>query len=191
MKISSLFFALCFIAVSAQAQQADQNNTQKVQMECRELSSTEPVVRPDESLVNGMACRVVKSNPPVAQAAVTNPPAVPAAAPAIADPAQPGIPAKSVPAVTQSSSQQPARDCVILKRMGPADEITSHMYSFGIRGKQFQYVEGQMPDGVKFHGRLTDNDVRKLQSHGARVVIMEPKYNADDLKEAKKSCSES
>jgi hypothetical protein len=27
--------------------------------------------------------------------------------------------------------------CVILKRMGPADQVTSHLYSFGIRGKQF------------------------------------------------------
>ena len=32
--------------------------------------------------------------------------------------------------------------CVILKRMGPADQITSHLYAFGLRGKQFQYVEG-------------------------------------------------
>jgi hypothetical protein len=46
--------------------------------------------------------------------------------------------------------------CVILKRMGPADEVTSHLYSFGIRGKQFQYVEGDFPRGLKFHGRLTN-----------------------------------
>ena len=26
--------------------------------------------------------------------------------------------------------------CMILKRMGPADEVTSHLYSFGFRGKQ-------------------------------------------------------
>ena len=31
--------------------------------------------------------------------------------------------------------------CVILKRMGPADEVTSHLYSFGIRGKQFQAAD--------------------------------------------------
>jgi hypothetical protein len=78
--------------------------------------------------------------------------------------------------------------CAILKRMGPADQITSHMYSFGIRGKQFQYVEGAMPKGVSFHGRLTDHDVRKIQDHGGHVVIMEPKYSADDLREAKESC---
>jgi len=57
---------------------------------------------------------------------------------------------------------KPAVPCVILKRMGPADEITSHLYSFGIRGKQFQYVEGNLPKGTSFHGRLTDHDARKI-----------------------------
>ena len=91
---------------------------------------------------------------------------------------------------TKETSAHPARNgtCVILKRMGPAYQITSHMYSFGVRGKQFQYVEGEMPAGTKFHGRLTDHDVRGIQDHGGRVVIMEPKYSADDLREAKESC---
>src|SRR5882762_6167681 len=66
---------------------------------------------------------------------------------------------------------KPAAPCVILKRMGPADEITSHLYSFGIRGKQFQYVEGKLPEGFPFHGRLTDHDVRNLQGRGAEVVV--------------------
>jgi hypothetical protein len=78
--------------------------------------------------------------------------------------------------------------CVILKRMGPADQITSHMYSFGIRGKQFQYVEGKFPEGFPFHGRLTDHDVRNLQGRGAEVLIMEPHYVAQDLKDARGEC---
>ena len=45
-------------------------------------------------------------------------------------------------AIALLSASLSAQDCLILKRMGPADQITSHMYSFGIRGKQFQYVEG-------------------------------------------------
>ena len=91
---------------------------------------------------------------------------------------------------TKETSAHPASNgpCVILKRMGPADQITSHMYSFGVRGKQFQYVEGELPAGSKFHGRLTDHDVRGIQDRGGRVVIMEPKYSADDLREAKESC---
>jgi PEGA domain len=78
--------------------------------------------------------------------------------------------------------------CVILKRMGPADEVTSHLYSFGIRGKQFQYIEGKLPEGFPFHGRLTDHDVRNLQARGAEVVVVEPHYTAEDLKQARADC---
>jgi hypothetical protein len=78
--------------------------------------------------------------------------------------------------------------CVILKRMGPADEVTSHLYSFGIRGKQFQYIEGKLPDGFPFHGRLTDHDVRNLQARGAEVLVMESHYTAEDLKQARADC---
>lgn len=78
--------------------------------------------------------------------------------------------------------------CVILKRMGPADQVTSHFYSFGIRGKQFQYVEGKLPDGFPFHGRLTDHDVRNLQSRGTEVLVLEPHYTTDDLKQARADC---
>lgn len=80
--------------------------------------------------------------------------------------------------------------CVILKRMGPADEVTSHLYSFGIRGKQFQFVEGKLPEGSSFHGRLTDHDVRNLQKRGAEVLILEAHYTAEDLKQARGQCEE-
>jgi hypothetical protein len=55
--------------------------------------------------------------------------------------------------------------------MGPTDEITSHLYSFGIRGKQF--VEGELPAGINSHGRLTDHDVRSIEKKGGKVVIVE------------------
>jgi PEGA domain/PDZ domain len=72
--------------------------------------------------------------------------------------------------------------------MGPADEVTSHLYSFGIRGKQFQYVEGKLPEGFPFHGRLTDHDVRNLQARGAEVLVLESHYTAEDLKQAREDC---
>jgi PEGA domain/PDZ domain len=72
--------------------------------------------------------------------------------------------------------------------MGPADEVTSHLYSFGIRGKQFQYIEGKLPEGFPFHGRLTDHDVRNLQARGAEVLVLESHYTADDLKQARDDC---
>lgn len=78
--------------------------------------------------------------------------------------------------------------CVILKRMGPADQVTSRLYSFGIRGKQFQYVEGKLPEGFPFHGRLTDHDVRNLQGRGAEVIVVNQNYTSDDLKQARADC---
>jgi hypothetical protein len=115
---------------------------------------------------------------------------------AAASPAIPDIPAANVSDTPPSHSirakgiQQTdvGSTCVILKRMGPADQITSHLYAFGVRGKQFQYVEGNLPNGVTFHGRLTDHDVRIIQDHGGRVQMLEPKYSVADLEEARKGC---
>ena len=78
--------------------------------------------------------------------------------------------------------------CVLLKRMGPADEVTSRLYSFGIRGKQFQYIEGKLPEGFPFHGRLTDHDVRNLQGRGAEVIVLEPHYTSEQLMRARADC---
>ncbi|MGA3328388.1 MAG: tetratricopeptide repeat protein [Terriglobia bacterium] len=100
----------------------------------------------------------------------------------------PGTPPTGTP-TTATTTAGPV-SCVILKRMGPADEVTSHLYSFGIRGKQFQYVEGTFPPGAKWHGRLTDNDVRGIQEKGGKFVILEPKYTDADLDAARKSCKQ-
>jgi hypothetical protein len=89
----------------------------------------------------------------------------------------------------QKGSTKPSGVCVILKRMGPADEITSHEFAFGMRGKQYQYVEGDFPKGVKFHGRLTDNDVRQIMDKGGKIQLLEPKYSPDDLASARRSCA--
>lgn len=97
--------------------------------------------------------------------------------------------AQSGAVIPQSGAGHAAEaSCVILKRMGPADEVTSHLYSFGIRGKQFQYIEGKLPEGFPFHGRLTDHDVRNLQARGAEVIVVESHYTAEDLKQARQQC---
>ena len=93
----------------------------------------------------------------------------------------------SVPSLAQDSGQ---KSCLIVKRMGPADEVTSHLYSFGIRGKQFQFVEGDFPKGMKFHGRLTDHDVRDIMDKGGKVSVLEQNYKREDLEDARKSCHE-
>ena len=82
----------------------------------------------------------------------------------------------------------PQASCVILKRMGPADQVTSHLYSFGIRGKQFQYIEGKLPEGFPFHGRLTDHDVRNMQGRGAEVIVLNQNYTSDELRQARADC---
>jgi len=114
---------------------------------------------------------------------------------AAATPATPDGPAIASPHSATNSTPETriqkigtGSTCVILKRMGPADQITSHLYAFGLRGKQFQYVEGDLPKGVKFHGRLTDHDVRAVQDHAGKVLILEPKYSVADLEEARKGC---
>jgi len=188
MKFYIVAFAFLFFGEMASAQQGT-----TFQMQCHDLASTGNVVAPDETLVNGMACRAVK------QAAVPNQVAPPPTVVASGQSGNSGsnaVPAPPLATAATSNAMkdvvQPSvhRQCLILKRMGPADEITSHMYSFGIRGKQFQYVEGDFPAGAKFHGRLTDNDVRNIQKHGGKVVMMEPRYSADDLREAKLSCKD-
>jgi hypothetical protein len=133
--------------------------------------------------VGNQACKIVTAN--------GNPTQKPLNAQASASvAASTGAPVNAAPASRSTANDKKSGYCVVLKRMGPADEVTSRMYSFGIRGKQFQYIEGDLPPGVKFHGRLTDNDVRQIQSKGGHVVIMEPKYTQNDLKEAKESCKD-
>jgi hypothetical protein len=181
--------AVIVFVCSANAAFAQQQGA-TVQMQCRDLASNGNFLGPDEVLINGMACH------PLKQAAVSKQIAAAATSPVSGPSANTASTAtpQAVVATGEAKKEvvQPTvnRQCLILKRMGPADQITSHMYSFGVRGKQFQYVEGDFPTGSKFHGRLTDHDVRGIQSHGGRVVIMEPKYSADDLREAKQSCKE-
>ncbi|MGH9684770.1 MAG: hypothetical protein ACRD4S_14305 [Candidatus Acidiferrales bacterium] len=172
------------LALPLLAQQSSPvSQPQTIQMECRDLTATGNYIGPDETLINGRACRQVHAATQVAQSTSKLNPQAPAGT-------MTGNAQSSADAAQPERTLAPIVRCVILKRMGPADEVTSHMYSFGIRGKQFQYVEGELPAGVKFHGRLTDNDVRNIQSKGGHVVIMEPKYTATDLREAKQGCKE-
>lgn len=116
------------------------------------------------------------------------PEAAPQASPALT--ATPNLAQGQKPTTEGSvTSARPADPCVILKRMGPADEITSHLYSFGIRGKQFQYVEGNLPQGISFHGRLTDHDARKILDKAGKIQILEPKYTPADLDAARRQCT--
>lgn len=78
--------------------------------------------------------------------------------------------------------------CVILTRIGRVGRVTNHLYSFGIREKQFRYIEGKLPEGFSFHGKMTDHDVSNLQTHGAEVIVLKSHYTSEDLKEARADC---
>lgn len=78
--------------------------------------------------------------------------------------------------------------CVILKRMGLVDRSKSRLYSLGISGKEFRYVEGKLPEGFPRHRKMTDHDVSNLQAQGAHVVVLESHYTSEDLKEARAGC---
>jgi len=78
--------------------------------------------------------------------------------------------------------------CVILKRIGRAGRVKSRLYSLGILGKQFRYIEGKLPEGFSFHAKMTDHDVRNLQAQGAEVIVLESHYTSEDLKGARADC---
>lgn len=78
--------------------------------------------------------------------------------------------------------------CVILKRMGRIDRTKSRLYSFGISGKRFRYVEGKLPEGFSPQRKMTDHDVRNLQARGAQVLVVDSHYTPEDLKDARANC---
>ena len=78
--------------------------------------------------------------------------------------------------------------CVILQRMGRVDRTKTRLYSLGLRGKQFRYVEGKLPEGFSSHGKMTDHDVRNLQGRGVEVMVLESHYTSQDLQEARARC---
>ena len=97
--------------------------------------------------------------------------------------------AQSGAAIPQADAGRSAQvSCVILKRIGRVGRVTSQLYSFGIHGKQFRYIEGKLPEGFSFHGKMTDHDVGNLQTHGAEVIVLESHYTSEDLKEARADC---
>lgn len=79
-------------------------------------------------------------------------------------------------------------NCVILERMGTVGQLESRMLSLGVRGSEFQFIEGRLPQGVSFHNKLTEHDVRNLQANGADVVILDADYMPDSLMSAREGC---
>ena len=78
--------------------------------------------------------------------------------------------------------------CLILKRLGHAEQIASRLYTFDVHGKQFEYVEGKWPEGFPIHGKLTDHDVSILQGLGTEVFVLDSNFTSGELKQARTNC---
>lgn len=98
--------------------------------------------------------------------------------------------AQSGPVVPQTDrGHAPQTGCVILELMGRGDRTKSRLYSLGISGKHFRYIEGKLPEGFSSHDKMTDHDVRNLQARGAQVLVLDSHYTSEDLKEARANCA--
>jgi hypothetical protein len=94
----------------------------------------------------------------------------------------------ATPVQSRDAAQAGQSNCVILERMGTVSQVTSRVLSFGVRGSEFQYIEGKLPEGVTFHNKLTEHDVRNLQATGASVTILDSDYMPDALMSAREGC---
>jgi hypothetical protein len=92
------------------------------------------------------------------------------------------------PVIPQTVGHADQATCLILERMGAVDQVASRVLSFGIHGKQFQYIEGKLPEGFLFHDKLTEHDVRNLQAHGSEVIVLNSDYMPDELQQARAEC---
>jgi hypothetical protein len=67
-------------------------------------------------------------------------------------------------------------------------QAASQVLSLGIRGKQFHYVEGRLPEGFSFQDKLSGRDVRDLQGRGSEIIILNSDYLPDELEQARAEC---
>ena len=94
---------------------------------------------------------------------------------------------QGVPMSTRGGTGHPAT-CLIVERVGTFDRVTSRMLALGTHGKQFQFVEGNLPEGFAFHDRFTDRDISDLEARGSDVVILNSDFMPDDLQQARDYC---
>jgi hypothetical protein len=72
--------------------------------------------------------------------------------------------------------------------VGVVGKVISRVLSFGIHGKQFQYVEGKLPGGISFRDKLTERDISELQTRGSEIVIVSSDLMPDELQQARNYC---
>lgn len=73
--------------------------------------------------------------------------------------------------------------CLIVKHASAARQAF-------VSGANWQYVDGDFPQGMKWKSNITDRNIRKIKELGGKVVIVNQNYSAADLEAAKKQCAE-
>src|SRR5712691_5466128 len=81
------------------------------------------------------------------------------------------------------SHQAVTTTCLIVKHATTAHQVF-------VSGANWQYVAGDFPKGMKWKSNITDQNVRKIKELGGRVVVVPSAYSAEDLAEARKTCSD-
>ena len=81
-------------------------------------------------------------------------------------------------AVTQDSR---FATCLIVKHSSTAHQLF-------VNASNWQYVAGDFPKGMKWKSNMTDRNIRKVQENGGQVVVVQPNYTTQELKQAQASC---
>lgn len=75
-----------------------------------------------------------------------------------------------------------AETCLIIKHAS----VSRQMW---VSGANWQYVAGDFPQGLNFHGNITDRYIRKIKQRGGKVVTVPEKHTVADLEQAKAECA--
>lgn len=86
--------------------------------------------------------------------------------------------------VSESPAAKP-KPCVIVKIY---QKRAADAFIRWTSPKPYNYVEGNLPAGMKFRNELGDNHVREIQQKGGHVVVLKFEYALPDLEDARRSC---
>jgi hypothetical protein len=104
-------------------------------------------------------------------------------APVIERPAPPvAEPAAAAPAPRQVATSSP---CIIVKMY---QKKAADAFIRWTVPKPFNYVEGDLPVGIKFRFELNDKHIREIQERGGHVVVLKSEYGLPDLQDARQFC---
>lgn len=77
-------------------------------------------------------------------------------------------------------AEQP-KSCLIIKHASVSHQLW-------VSGANWQYVEGDFPNDMKWKSNITDRGVRKIKENGGKVIIVPEKYSTADLQDARNQC---